>query len=69
MVRIFILVSFLALFLQTDLAIAGSTGSEEMKSSSSKHSAGECFEGFRGLSAKTAKVIGASPQKSKGTLL
>ena len=46
MIRKFIYIFFFVLVLQTGLVEAGSTGSEELKSSSSKSSADECFEGF-----------------------
>ena len=46
MIRKLVYISFFALVMQTGLAEAGSTGSEELKSSNSKSSADECFEGF-----------------------
>ena len=46
MIRKIIYMSFFVLLLQTNLAIAGSTGSEELKDSNSQNSANECFEGL-----------------------
>ena len=34
------------MFLQTSLVFAGTTGSEELKDSSTQNTASECFEGF-----------------------
>ena len=46
MIRKIIYISIFALFLQTNLVMAGSTDSEELKDSGSQNSANECFEGF-----------------------
>ena len=46
MIRKIIYISIFALFLQTNLVMAGSTDSEELKGSGSRNSANECFEGF-----------------------
>jgi len=46
MIRKIIFITFFALFLQTNLVMAGSTDSEELKDSGSQNSANECFEGF-----------------------
>ena len=46
MIRKIIYISIFALFLQTNLVVAGSTDSEELKDSGSQNSANECFEGF-----------------------
>ena len=46
MIRKIVFITFFALFLQTNLVIAGSTDSEELKDSGSQNSANECFEGF-----------------------
>ena len=46
MMRKIIYISIFALLLQTNSAVAGSTGSEELKDSGSQNSANECFEGF-----------------------
>ena len=45
MIRKFIYISVFSLLLQTSSAIAGSTGSETLKKSSSQGTAEECFEG------------------------
>ena len=46
MVRKIIYISIFAFLLQTGSINAGSTGSEELKGSSSQSAVGECFEGF-----------------------
>jgi len=46
MVRKIIYISIFTFWLQTSLAIAGTTGSEELKDTSSQSTTGECFEGF-----------------------
>ena len=46
MVRKIIYISIFTFWLQTSLAIAGTTGSEELKDTSSQSAVGECFEGF-----------------------
>ena len=46
MIRKIIYISIFTLLLQTNLVIAGTTGSEELKSSDSQDTAVECFEGF-----------------------
>ena len=46
MIRKFVFISIFALLLQTNLVTAGTTGSEELKDSSSQNTTGECFEGF-----------------------
>ena len=46
MIRKIVYISILALVLQTSSINAGTTGSEELKDSSSRDTAGECFEGF-----------------------
>ena len=46
MIRKFVFISIFALLLQTSLVTAGTTGSEELKDSSSQNTASECFEGF-----------------------
>ena len=46
MIRKTIYISFFALLLQTNLVMAGSTGSEELKTADSRNSANECFEGI-----------------------
>ena len=46
MIRKLLYISALILLLQANLANAGTTGSEEIKGSSSSESADECFEGF-----------------------
>ena len=46
MIRKIIFISVFALFLQTQLASAGTEGSEELKKSGAQNSAEECFEGF-----------------------
>ena len=46
MIRKFVFISIFALLLQTNLVAAGTTGSEELKDSSSQNAVGECFEGF-----------------------
>ena len=46
MIRKLIYISIFMMLLQTSSAIAGTTGSEELKSSGSKTTANECFEGF-----------------------
>jgi len=46
MVRKIIYISIFTVWLQTSLAIAGTTGSEELKDTSSQSTTGECFEGF-----------------------
>ena len=46
MIRKIIYISIFALFLQTNLVMAGSTDSEELKGSGSQNTANECFEGF-----------------------
>ena len=45
MVRKFIQILIISMFLQSGVALAGSTDSEELKGSKSKSSANECFEG------------------------
>lgn len=45
MLRKFIYIVICAFLFQTSIAMAGSTGSEDLKSKSSKNSAPECFEG------------------------
>ncbi len=46
MVRKIIYISIFTFWLQTSLAIAGTTGSEELKDTSSQSTTGECFERF-----------------------
>ena len=46
MVRKIIYISIFTFWLQTSLAIAGTTGSEELKDTSSQSATEECFEGF-----------------------
>ena len=46
MIRRFIYISIFAFLLQTSAAIAGATGSEELKGSDSQDTVDECFEGF-----------------------
>ena len=46
MIRKIIYISIFAFLLQTSSVIAGSTGSEELKGTSSQDTVGECFEGF-----------------------
>ena len=46
MIRKIIYISVFALFLQTNVVSAGTTGSEELKGSGSQDTASECFEGF-----------------------
>ena len=46
MIRRIMCISIFALFLQTNLVMAGSTDSEELKGSGSQNTANECFEGF-----------------------
>ena len=46
MMRKIIYISFFAFLLQTSSINAGTTGSEELKGSSSQSTANECFEGF-----------------------
>ena len=46
MMRRIIYISVFALFLQTNVVSAGTTGSEELKGSGSQDTASECFEGF-----------------------
>ena len=46
MIRKIIYISIFALLLQTSAVNAGTTGSEELKSSDSQNTADECFEGF-----------------------
>ena len=46
MIRKIIYISIFAFWLQTSLAIAGTTGSEELKGTSSQSATEECFEGF-----------------------
>ena len=46
MIRKIVYISIFSFFLQVGIVNAGSTGSEKLQSSSSKQSAGECFEGF-----------------------
>ena len=46
MIRKFIYISIFALFLQATPALAGTTGSEELKGSNEPGTANECFEGF-----------------------
>jgi len=46
MIRKIIYISIFALFLQTSLVMAGTTGSEELKGADSQNTANECFEGF-----------------------
>ena len=45
MVRKIIYISIFTLLLQSNMVFAGSTGSEDLKESTSKDTAGECFEG------------------------
>ena len=46
MVRKIIYISIFAFLLQTGSINAGTTGSEELKGTSSQSTPGECFEGF-----------------------
>ena len=46
MIRKIIYISIFTFWLQTSLTIAGTTGSEELKDTSSQSTTGECFEGF-----------------------
>ena len=46
MIRKIIYISIFTFWLQTSLAIAGTTGSEDLKGTSSQNAPGECFEGF-----------------------
>jgi len=46
MIRRIIYISIFALLLQTNVVLAGTTGSEELKGSGSQDTASECFEGF-----------------------
>jgi len=46
MIRKIIYISIFTFWLQTSLAIAGTTGSEELKDTSSQSATGECFERF-----------------------
>ena len=46
MIRKIIYISIVAFLLQTTSINAGTTGSEELKDSSSQNTVGECFEGF-----------------------
>ena len=46
MIRKLIYIVFFTLLIQTSTVFAGTTGSEELKSSSSEDTADECFEGF-----------------------
>ena len=46
MIRIIIYISLFAFLLQVSPVIAGSTGSEELKSDGSQSATGECFEGL-----------------------
>ena len=46
MIRRIVYISIFALFLQTNVVSAGTTGSEELKGSGSQDTASECFEGF-----------------------
>ena len=46
MIRKLIYIAFFTLLIQTSTVFAGTTGSEELKSSSSGDTADECFEGF-----------------------
>ena len=46
MIRKIICISFFAFLLQTSIVNAGTTGSEELKSSGSQNTTDECFEGF-----------------------
>ena len=46
MIKKLIYISIITLFLQANLAFAGSTGNEELKKSTSDDTASECFEGL-----------------------
>ena len=46
MIRKVMYISIFALFLQTSLVMAGTTGREELKGADSQNTANECFEGF-----------------------
>jgi len=46
MIRNLLIVTFIALMLQTNSGFAGMTGSEELNNSNTKDTAEECFEGF-----------------------
>ena len=46
MIRKFICILIFALFAQVSTLYAGTTGSEELKSSNSQDTTNECFEGF-----------------------
>ena len=46
MIKKIIYIIFISLILQTNIAYAGSTGSEELKNLGSQNTVNECFEGF-----------------------